>query len=267
MAVTLTLGGVVFQDFEIPESINFGGDHKLIIHQLPGGSRVIDAMGPDDSEIRWTGRFRGESAEQRALLLDFLRRQGGNLLLNWSLHRYQVVIREFKADFRQSYEIPYSISCTVVLDEIQALATAAIGFIEALAADLLTATGLAGVIGMPAINTAVTGVATAFSNYQAGVPNSTNLITTATASAEPALLGSLLSSISGAQSAVTGAINSTGAAINTTGSVGGVTAGGAPAAMASTLTSQSSAFSQLGTLYQLSSTLGRMYTNTNNVGK
>src|SRR5690348_7393804 len=133
MAVTLTLGGVVFQDFEIPESINFGGDQQLVVHKLPGGGRVIDAMGPDDSDIHWSGRFRGSNAEPRAMLLDYMRRQGSQILLGWSLHRYQVVIREFKADFRQPYEIPYSISCTVVIDETQAVASAVAGFAEAMA--------------------------------------------------------------------------------------------------------------------------------------
>src|SRR4051812_44013109 len=103
MTVTLNLGGVVFQGFEIPESINFGGAQQLVVHKLPGGGRVVDAMGPDDADIRWSGRLRGSSAEQRAILLDFMRRQGNKVLLTWSLHRYQVVIKEFAADFRQSY--------------------------------------------------------------------------------------------------------------------------------------------------------------------
>ena len=111
---TLTLGGVVFADFEIPDAINFGGEQSLIVHKLPGGNRVIDAMGPDDADIRWSGRFRGPNAEERALLLDFMRRAGQQVLLSWSLERFQVVIREFTAHFQQAYEIPYSIACTVV---------------------------------------------------------------------------------------------------------------------------------------------------------
>ena len=50
--IALTLGGVVFADFEIPDSINFGGEQVLSVHQLPGGTRVIDALGPSDAEIR-----------------------------------------------------------------------------------------------------------------------------------------------------------------------------------------------------------------------
>src|SRR5579884_1809307 len=226
MAVTLTLGGVVFQDFEIPATINAGGEQMLAVHKLPGGSRVIDAMGPDDSDIRWTGRFRGTSAEQRALLLDFMRRQGQQLLLTYSLRRYQVIIREFAANFEQSYEIPYSIACTVLIDETQALASLAVGFLEALAGDVVSALGLSSLIGNSTIGAAVSGVASAASNYQAGVPNTTNAVAGATAITEGPLLNSLQASITGAQSATQASIGTTTAGINTA----PVVAGGAPTA-------------------------------------
>jgi hypothetical protein len=45
MTVTLTLGGVVFADFEIPDSISSGGEQMLTVHKLPGGNRIIDALG------------------------------------------------------------------------------------------------------------------------------------------------------------------------------------------------------------------------------
>ncbi len=266
MAVTLTLGSVVFSEFEIPESINFGGEQMLVVKKLPGGNRVIDAMGPDDDDIHWSGRFRGPSGEERALLLDHMRRQGNKVLLSWGPHRYQVVIKEFKPDYRNAYEIPYSIACTVALDEVQALASLAIGFAEAMVGDLLKATGLGNQIGSAAINTALTGVGTALSNYQAGVPSTTNLLTAATAPVEGTLLNGLMISIGGAQAATDAATTSVGAAINTTGSIAGVSAGGSPAAMAGALAAQAGAFGQLDLLNQLSSTLGRMSTNTSNAG-
>ena len=262
MTVTLTLGGVVFQGFEVPSSINSGGDQALAIHKMPGGNRVIDAMGPDDSEIRWSGRFRGSSAETRALLLDFMRRQGQQQLLTYSLHRYQVIIRKFEANFEQSYEIPYSISCEVVLDETQAAASLAVGFIEAIAGDVVSALGLSGLITSSTINTAVTGVASAASNYQAGVPNTTNALAGVTAASEGPLLSSLQSSITGAQSATQAQIASTTAGVSTS----PVTAGGSPSAMAAALSNSASGFSQLSVLTQLSSTLSRMSKNTANAG-
>ncbi|MCE9565851.1 MAG: hypothetical protein K8U57_27820 [Planctomycetes bacterium] len=262
MSVTLTLGGVVFADFEIPPTINFGGAQMLVIHKLPGGSRVIDSLGPDDADIRWSGRFRGSSAEQRALLLDFMRRQGRQILLTWGLHRYQVVIREFTANFEQTHEIPYSITCAVVKDEAQAIASAVFGFVESLAADLVSAAGLSAVIGSATISAAVTGVGTALSNYQAGVPNTTNALAGATAAAEGPLLSALQNSITGAQTVTRTAIASASGAVTAL----PTPAGGSPSAMASALTATTAAVGQLGNLYQLSSVLGRMGVNTTNKG-
>ncbi len=256
---TLSLGGVVFQDFEVPEQINFGGEQALAVHRLPGGTRVIDSLGPDDADIRWSGRFRGPTAEERAILLDFMRRSGSPQLLSWSFHFYQVVIKEFTGDFRQSYEIPYSISCTVITDLTQALIQAAVGFIDAIAGDLLNAVGLGGVIGIPAINTALTGVAAALTNYQAGVPTSTNLITAGSAVATGPLLSALQTSIGGAQTATQTAIGSANGQFTANSTPA---AGTSPAVAATALSNQTSAMTQLGQLYQLGGLLNRMNTNT-----
>ena len=201
------------------------------------------------------------------MTLDYMRTQGSQILLAWGLHRYQVVISKFKANFEYGgNEIPYTISCTVVINEAQALASAAVGLVESLVGDLVSATGLSSVIGQPAINTAVTGIGTSLSNYQAGVPNTTNLVAGATAATEGSLLTSLTSSISTAQSATNSAIATNEAQITTSGSVGGVTAGAAPASIASNLTTQAATYTTLSNLYPLASTLGRMATNVSNAG-
>lgn len=269
MSTTLSLGGVVFQGFEIPESINFGGEQALVVHKLPGGKRSINPMGPDDADIRWSGRFRGDSATQRATLLDFMRRQGRQVLLAWGLlHRYQVVISKFEADYQSDgREIPYSISCTVVLDEMQALASAAVGFVESMLGDLVAATGLSSIIGKDEIAAAVTGIGSALSNYQAGVPVTSNLLSGAASALEGPLLGNLTTSLSGAQSVIGSAIKSTESAISSIGSsIGGYLSGAAPESFASNLTAQASNFSLLSQLHQLESVVGRMVTNTSNAG-
>ena len=60
--VTLLLGPVAFQDFEVPCGVNFGGRQRLALHRLPGGSRVIDALGRDDAQISFSGIFSGSDA-------------------------------------------------------------------------------------------------------------------------------------------------------------------------------------------------------------
>jgi len=79
--MSLILGGFTFIDYAIPEEVPQGGEHHLVVHKLIGGNRVIDAMGPDDADISWSGRFQGPTATPKANALDPLRRAGAQLPL------------------------------------------------------------------------------------------------------------------------------------------------------------------------------------------
>ncbi len=115
--IALFLGPVVFADFEIPESINFGGTQRLAIHRLAGGGRVIDSLGRDDADIRFAGTFSGSDATARARVLDELRVAGTSLSLSWDVLYYTVVIQRFEADYRNGWWIPFRITCSVLRDE------------------------------------------------------------------------------------------------------------------------------------------------------
>jgi hypothetical protein len=112
----LSLGGVEFQSFEIPEDIKAGGAQALFIHKYPGGARTIDTTGPDDDDIPWSGWFEGPTALDRCQQLDTMRRQGQAVTLAWSGYQFSVVIREFKWKFQRYYHIAYSIALAVVQD-------------------------------------------------------------------------------------------------------------------------------------------------------
>ena len=113
--VVVTLGGVPFKDFEVPEAMPFGGYQSLSVKKLIGGQRAIDAMGADDEPIEWTGRFRGEQAVSRARALDVKRKAGKALKLTWGEFAYDVVIEHFRPVYtRGGLEVPYTISCVVV---------------------------------------------------------------------------------------------------------------------------------------------------------
>jgi hypothetical protein len=90
----LILGPIVFRDFEIPEKINFGGAQRMAVHQLPGGARVIDALGRDDAEITFTGTFTGPDATLRARALDEMRALGTTLPLTWDVFTYSVLVKD-----------------------------------------------------------------------------------------------------------------------------------------------------------------------------
>lgn len=129
----LVLGSVVFQDFEIPETVSLGGHHAGKLWTLPGGVRIIDAQGPDDETIEWAGRFRHGNAMNRALLVDGMRRAGQPVLLSVLGLSYQVFIRTFSFHpGRGGFEVAYEIALIVLLDNTHGLAFAAASTITAL---------------------------------------------------------------------------------------------------------------------------------------
>jgi hypothetical protein len=139
MTDTLLLGPVSFQGFELPGRIGFGGRQILAVHVLPGGARVIDAMGRDDADIAWTGAFSGPDAADRARMLDAMRVAGSVLPLAWDAFCYLVVIRAFEAAYEQSFWVPYRISCTVVADQAQSPGSVAVSLATSLLGDLASA--------------------------------------------------------------------------------------------------------------------------------
>lgn len=141
--ILLVLGPIAFQDFEVPSGINFGGRQTLAVHRLPGGTRIIDAVGRDDSLISFDGIFTGSDATLRARMLDALRVAGTPLQLNWDVFFYTVLIAEFTADYRNGWWIPYRIVCTVLQDEASILTSAAVSLTAAVFGDIGSATELA----------------------------------------------------------------------------------------------------------------------------
>jgi hypothetical protein len=142
MAGTLVLGPFVFQDFELPEHIGWGGAQRLTVHRLPGGARVIDAMGRDDAQIAWTGVFSGTDGGTRARLLDLMRVDGSVWPLTWDSFFYSVLIAEFRAEYAHTNWIRYRITCTVLRDEAEAVIEAGISLATNVLSDLVSASGL-----------------------------------------------------------------------------------------------------------------------------
>lgn len=239
-AVTLTLGGVVFQGFEIPDSIRVGGQHQLVTHKLPGGARTIDAMGRDDRDIGWSGRFRGYAAESRSRTLDDLRIAGKPLVLTWAGFRYTVLIQSYEADYQAPFEIPYSINCLVQSDDVSPIVALPQGLDSIINGDLASLTGL------PITLAGVTDSITALQSVAATVGN-----------VRTASKGGLLSLVG----AVSAAQSTTGSAIGTIEGSLGVPAPANATAIAAQLSGQAAAFGQIDQLYQASSVLGRLGKN------
>lgn len=253
MTVILTLGGVLFSNFEVPETMPFGGNQTLVTHKKIGGARTIDAMGRDDVDITWNGRFLGGDAEIRARLLDAMRVVGQPVELAWSGFRYTVVIAAFKGNFNSTLDIPYSITCMVVEDKGSPIVTELLGIDALVGQQLNQLLQIAAALNLPSITKAIAAVETATSAVQS-------------------LQGAGVSVLSGVQAALGAAGIETGNAFtadnatvtNTTtdnNNVAGMVAGGEPIVLANTLTQQTGAYSRLGQLTQVQSGLGLISRN------
>ena len=226
--MSLTLGTVTFRDFEIPDKINFGGRQALQTHKLPGGARVIDAMGRDDDSITWQGRFRSNTAGRRARQVDAMRIAGLPVTLAWDAFRYTVVIEQFQPEFQQAYEIPYTISCVIVTSSTPPDATLA----DALGLDLSRA------LGLPTFQE----VADAVQGVQGAI------------AAAKALRSGFPSGLSGVADSITAA---RGIVAQATGAADLLLANSSPD-FATNLLNQAAAMTQLNSLQTTAASLGRM---------
>jgi hypothetical protein len=195
---TLLLGPVVFQDFEVPCGINFGGKQRLAVHRLPGGARVIDALGRDDADICFAGIFCGNDATFRARLLDEMRALGTPLPLTWDVFFYTVFVSQFQADYATSNWIPYKITCTVLRDEASALIETALSLGATVLGDIGTAMSQAASSGVD-----ISSLQSSLSDPSAAVRDT-------------AAYGAAQSSLAAAQSDISGAVADANTAIMTT---------------------------------------------------
>ncbi|GBQ63882.1 hypothetical protein AA103196_0722 [Ameyamaea chiangmaiensis NBRC 103196] len=70
------VGPITLSGMEIPDRVILGGDQRVVITEMPGGGRVINAQGAQPGPLVLEGRFVGPNALSRARILDQLRCQG-----------------------------------------------------------------------------------------------------------------------------------------------------------------------------------------------
>jgi hypothetical protein len=255
MIVILTLGAVIFQDFEIPSSIRGGGSQQLDIKKFLGGTRTIDAMGRDEDPIAWSGRFRGSTAESRCQQLNGMRIVGQPVELTWSSFRYQVVIEKFTFDYESPLEIPYQISLSVLVDQTVPIPSLLQTIDEIFGTNLATATNLGADANVAGVTTSLNQLETTASTIQT------------LSGSNSAVLSGLTQDIVSAQGATQTAINvASGQVTPVAGSVFGGTAGLAPQTIAANVAGQASAFARLGSLVPLSDVLTVMNKNIGAIG-
>ena len=115
-ASPVVLGDFAFLDMEVPAAMKWPVAQKLVVHRLPGGARVIDALGRDDGPISWSGKIMGPDADARSRRLQELCVAGAQLPLCWGTHLYTVVVERFAPEDR-AFQTPYQVTVTVLRDE------------------------------------------------------------------------------------------------------------------------------------------------------
>lgn len=249
------LDDIVFTGYEVPEKIPFGGEHRLTNHKLVGGARTIDRLGPDDRELTWGGRFQSSDASLRARRVDYLRRQGTQVILSWDAFVYLVIVQRFAPDFERFYQIPYEISCLVVQDLTNPVATTPQATIDDLVnGDLAAALAGAAALGIASITAAMQVAQTAL--------NTAGLLGTAS----PALIQKAQNALSTAQNATTAALGIANGQVDAFGTLAAVTAGAAGLGNATALANAATAAVQVSQLAPIASFISRMNINLGQVG-
>lgn len=243
--IKVILDDFTFQDFEVPDQINFGGQQMLKVHKLLGGKRVIDALGSDDDPMEWSGRFRGSDAVSRANTLDTKRRAGKPITLAWGELSFTVIISHFSAIYENPYEVPYTIKVEVV--EEQPIQESP-GIDEMALGDQADADEAVSEINDPTLTTDMGALDTSM--------GSVGSFETAT----PDVIGSVLSSVNDVQSRVTSMIQTAETSIESLTPLG-VPHANLASQLAQQVLGQVSYLGQAYRLYDLANSLGRLSTN------
>lgn len=137
----ILLGDVTFDGHAVPPHMKWGGQQALAVHKLPGGQRVIDAMGRDDAVLEWSATFVADDAGDQAFAIDQMRIDGTPVPLIWGDHYYVVIVQMFEPSDQHQTIIPYKIACMVVQDMSQPPGPDFLSTILAVYADVNAAIG------------------------------------------------------------------------------------------------------------------------------
>lgn len=89
------LGHLVLTGIEVPDHLQVGGRQMMVIHRLPGGQRIIDALGNDPGRLELRGRFLGANAQGRAQSIEQMRNAGKAISFSAAGLSLSVLISDF----------------------------------------------------------------------------------------------------------------------------------------------------------------------------
>lgn len=249
----MQLGDFVFSGVEVPENISVGGTQMLAVHQMIGGAREIQAMGPVPAPLSFSGWMVGEKALDRAQYLHSLRASGLELDFTFGQLAYRVVIADFRFNFQRSYQLTYSITLEVVADSSLNNGIPAYPSVnDVVNDDTNTATTLSNSIGDSGLSSLI-----------ATVKSATAAISDF-AKATSAEISSVLTPVAEARAAVGDLLATANNTIQSVTTVGGVLPNNPVAQNAARMMDQVNAMNSAPQLLQLDSVLGRIQANVSN---
>jgi len=115
----LSLGDIKFSGVEVPDRIMLGGNQRLAIHEVPGGGRIIEALGSQPGALVFEGRFLGENAFSKAKQVDGLRIIGAPVRFSGLGSTFPVIISSFEYAYEnQGYVCRYRLSLERFHDKV-----------------------------------------------------------------------------------------------------------------------------------------------------
>ena len=259
---------ITFQDVELPQSVAWGGEQAMAVHQLIGGDRVIDSLGAKPAPVTWDGILFGQTAVERARYLDTVRQGGAAVVLTWDEFAYVGVISRFAANYLQPWHVRYSITIEVMQDAASAQTSAPQeSLLTLLNNDTASASCLGNLIGdstlsglLGSVSSAVQSLNSVVEAVTAPIAAATACIQQATTTAQSAL-AAIVQPLAQAQTRVQQLMGGVDNAVaDMQGLTSGVFAGATPQAIQS-LTTANLGFANAQPVYALSSVLGRMQSN------
>lgn len=109
----LSLGDLDFANFSTPTKVSYGVTQRHKVHELPGGDRVVDALGPAYKDITWRGLYVGTDRDQDREALQNIVIAGDPVTLAWGANNFDVLCVEGALDDHDGYT-DYSITCVVL---------------------------------------------------------------------------------------------------------------------------------------------------------
>lgn len=134
----LSLGSVTFYDVEHPDELPLDFKQLTVVHELIGGGRVIQSLGIQPQEFRWSGYLFEDAVETRVKELAGLCAAGYSIPFTFAQYKFDVIITEFKPTFYSVNYAKYEIAVQIVADNSGLFTQAAIPSVDKQTNQLLT---------------------------------------------------------------------------------------------------------------------------------